>query len=99
MALMNVGGLMRFFTKPGDTLMPSVSILSQVRGLEWDPFCPNNLATGGADGMVKLWSIPIEGLQADLVTPIVSLTTCEHLRKELALGLRKRDGVPITFLH
>lgn len=49
----------------------------QVRGLEWDPFCPHNIATGGADGMVKLWSIPSDGLQADLTTPLVSLSTCE----------------------
>lgn len=49
----------------------------QVRGLEWDPFCPNNLATGGADGMIKVWSIPTNGLQADLTDPLVSLHTSE----------------------
>lgn len=51
----------------------------QVRGLEWDPFCPNYLATGGTDGMVKLWSIPADGLQEDLTTPIVSMSNiCER---------------------
>ncbi|CAM9916568.1 unnamed protein product, partial [Hapterophycus canaliculatus] len=42
-----------------------------IRGLEWDPFCPNNLATGGGDGMVKVWSIPPEGLKDDMTAPLV----------------------------
>ncbi len=46
---------------------------TKVRGLEWDPFCPNNLATGGGDGLVKVWSIPAEGLQEDLTAPLVSI--------------------------
>lgn len=45
--------------------------------MEWDPFCPHNLATGGADGIVKLWRIPPEGLQQDLIAPLVSFSTCE----------------------
>lgn len=54
----------------------------QVRGLEFDPFCPNNLATGGGDGMVKVWSIPPEGLKEDLISPLVSINTgeCGHRR-------------------
>lgn len=55
--------------------MPAVRVGSEVRGLEWDPFCPNNLATGGADGTVKLWRIPPEGLKEDLAGPLVSLST------------------------
>lgn len=50
----------------------------QVRGLEFDPFCPNNLATGGGDGMVKVWSIPPEGLKEDLISPLVSINTGER---------------------
>lgn len=49
----------------------------QVRGLEFDPFCPNNLATGGGDGMVKVWSIPQEGLKEDLISPLVAINTGE----------------------
>lgn len=52
----------------------------QVRGLEWDPFRPDHLATGGADGAVKYWSIPTGGLSKDLATPLVSLSTCEYKR-------------------
>ncbi|CAN0359251.1 unnamed protein product, partial [Scytosiphon promiscuus] len=50
-----------------------------IRGLEWDPFCPNNLATGGGDGMVKVWSIPPEGLKEDLTAPLVSINTGERI--------------------
>ena len=46
-----------------------------MRGLEWDPFCGNNLATGGGDGMVKVWSIPAGGLSEDLTAPMVSINT------------------------
>lgn len=49
-----------------------------MRGLEWDPFCGNNLATGGGDGMVKIWSIPADGLKEDLTTPMVSINTGEQ---------------------
>ncbi|CAM9508972.1 unnamed protein product [Ectocarpus fasciculatus] len=55
--------------------MPAVRVGAEIRGLEWDPFCPNNLATGGGDGMVKVWSIPPEGLKEDLVAPLVSINT------------------------
>eukprot|EP00752_Nemacystus_decipiens_P003781 g3481.t1 len=55
--------------------MPAVRVGAEVRGLEFDPFCPNNLATGGGDGMVKVWSIPPEGLQEDLISPLVSTNT------------------------
>lgn len=50
----------------------------QVRGLEWDPFYHESLATAGSDGLVKIWRIPEDGLNEDLTTPIVSLNTCEQ---------------------
>lgn len=62
-------------TKLSMTLHHFVRSRRQVRGLEFDPFCPNNLATGGGDGMVKVWSIPPEGLKEDLISPLVSINT------------------------
>ncbi|CAM9152559.1 unnamed protein product [Ascophyllum nodosum] len=57
--------------------LPAVRVGAEarVRGLEWDPFYPENLATGGTDGLVKVWRIPENGLEEDLTTPIVSMNT------------------------
>lgn len=69
---------------------------NQIRGLEWDPFCPNNLATGGGDGMVKVWSIPAGGLQEDLTAPLVSINTGETASRSARLDFPNRTPSPIV---
>lgn len=55
--------------KPTSTPFTISAHASDIGDLAWNPFTPNQLATGSADGTVKLWSVPAEGLTANLNTP------------------------------
>jgi WD40 repeat protein len=48
---------------------------SQVTSFDLSQFDPQLLATGSADGNVKLWRLPDEGLKSDVTEPALDLQT------------------------
>ena len=55
--------------KPASTPFTVSAHASELGDLAFNPFVANQLATGAADGTVKLWNIPSGGLTANLSTP------------------------------
>lgn len=78
------GGKIAVFelSKPGrlpDGVIPSLVNGSNIMDFQWDPFNPKRLAVACDDGLVKLWTIPEDGLLEPTNTPESELTA--HLDK------------------
>jgi coronin-1B/1C/6 len=56
-------------SKPSSSPATIAAHGAELGDLAWSPFVAGQLATGAADGTVKLWSVPSEGLSANLSTP------------------------------
>ena len=62
--------------RPGrlpDTAMFSLINKSKVSDFQWDPFNEETLACGCDDGVVRVWRIPEQGLEASLEEPMIEL--------------------------
>lgn len=62
---------LRKFPDSPALLVNSCTIL----GFDLHPFVANVLATGGRDGVVKLWQFPEEGIRRNIEEPVLSLTS------------------------
>ncbi|XP_060028444.1 coronin-7 isoform X2 [Erinaceus europaeus] len=63
--------------KPGrlpDTSLPTLQNGAAVTDLAWDPFDPQRLAVAAEDARIRLWRVPLEGLQEVLTMPEAVLT-------------------------
>lgn len=63
--------------KPGrlpDTALPTLQNGVAVTDLAWDPFDPQRLAVAGEDARIRLWRVPLDGLEVVLTTPEAVLT-------------------------
>ena len=56
-----------------DIRIPCVICGSEITDFKFDPFEPHRLVTGTEDGKVRIWDIPKEGLQEDLIHPTLIL--------------------------
>ncbi|XP_053410289.1 coronin-7 [Nycticebus coucang] len=63
--------------KPGrlpDMALPTLQNGAAVTDLAWDPFDPHRLAVASEDARIRLWRVPLEGLEEVLTTPEAVLT-------------------------